>query len=95
MPLTARVLSGQSSPALSTGGGSTALVWVGVGAGLFTAGGTTGLLTSGAVASAVVSVAALVFPSFDEPLRATTTAITTMTTRTSAPTPNASARRRR
>src|SRR6478672_10577193 len=47
MPLTASVESGQSSPALSTGGGVTAAVGVGVGGGTSAAGGTTGDLTSG------------------------------------------------
>src|SRR5262245_47773766 len=63
MPLTARVESGQSSPSLSTGGGVTAAVGVGVGGGACCAGGTTGVLTSGfspgngvAVAEGLVSV---------------------------------------
>ncbi len=47
MPLTARVESGQSSPSLSTGGGVTAAVGVGVGGGACGAGGSTGDLTSG------------------------------------------------
>src|ERR1700747_3195209 len=47
MPLTARVVSGQSSPSLSTGGGITAAVGVAGGGGACCAGGTTGVLTSG------------------------------------------------
>src|SRR4029077_7645355 len=47
IPLTANVESGQSSPSLSTGGGMTAAVGVGVGGGACWAGGITGVLTSG------------------------------------------------
>jgi hypothetical protein len=47
MPLTASVESGQSSPSCSTGGGITAAVGVGTGAGTCAGGGTIGELTSG------------------------------------------------
>ncbi|SHV38638.1 Uncharacterised protein [Mycobacteroides abscessus subsp. abscessus] len=47
MPLAASVVSGQSSPALSTGGGVTAVVGVGVGAGAAFGGGAIGLFTPG------------------------------------------------
>ncbi len=47
MPLTASVESGQSSPSLSTGGGVTAAVGVGVADGASCGGGTMGVLTWG------------------------------------------------
>lgn len=47
MPLTASEESGQSSPSLSSGGGTTAAVGVAVGGGASCAGGITGVLTSG------------------------------------------------
>src|ERR1700738_872366 len=60
MPLTASVESGQSSPSLSTGGGMTAAVGVGVGGGACCAGGTTGVLTSGFSPGSGVGAAAWV-----------------------------------
>src|SRR5260370_31384191 len=101
MPLTASVESGQSSPSLSTGGGMTAAVGVGVGAGACCAGGTTGVLTSGfspgssvgAAACAGVGLSAVLF---SVPVlfitTSTTTATTTAKTRTAMP--SASALRR-
>jgi hypothetical protein len=93
MPLTASVLSGQSSPSLSTGGGVTAAVGVGVGAGALTAGGTTGVLTSGfspgsgvgATAGTGAGLSAFVVspPVFMTII--TTTAAMTPTTRTAMP----------
>src|SRR5215207_6147937 len=99
MPLTASVESGQSSPSLSTGGGTTAAVGVGVGAGTCGAGGTTGVLTSGFSPGSGVGPAAgadLGAFLFSEPVlfiktMTTTTAITPMT---STATPTASALRR-
>ncbi len=60
MPLTASVESGQSSPSLSTGGGMTAAVGVGVGGGACCAGGMTGVLTSGFSPGSGVGAAACV-----------------------------------
>ena len=99
MPLTASVESGQSSPSLSTGGGVTAAVGVGVGAGLRSAGGTTGVLTSGFSPGSGVGVAAgaglsaffVSAPALLDTIMITTAAITPTT---SAAIPNASALRR-
>ena len=101
MPLTASVESGQSSPSCSTGGGVTAAVGVGVGAGALTAGGTTGVLTSGFSPGSGVGVAAGVgaglsaffvsAPALFITIMTTTAAITPMT-RTAIP--SASALRR-
>src|SRR6476660_7294955 len=101
MPLTASVESGQSSPSLSTGGGMTAAVGVGVGAGACWAGGITGVLTSGFSPGSGVGAAACVGVGLFAVLPSapvlfittiTTTAATTPMTRT--PMPSASALRR-
>src|ERR1700761_7516581 len=94
MPLTASVESGQSSPSFSTGGGVTAAVGVGVGAGALTAGGTTGVLTSGFSPGSGVGAAAGVGPGLSAVLvsppelfmtNMTTTAAMTPITRTAMP----------
>src|SRR6476661_5118263 len=94
MPLTASVESGQSSPSLSTGGGNTAAVGVGVGGGACWAGGITGVLTSGFSPGSGVGAAACVGVGFSAGLAGllvlfmttiTTTAAMTPTTRTAMP----------
>src|SRR5215218_3740258 len=103
MPLTASVESGQSSPSLRTGGGVTAAVAVGVGAGASCGGGMIGVLTSGfspgngvGGTPAGCDCSALVFSGFDEPpvvfTITNTSAATTPITTTAMP--NANARRR-
>src|SRR6185312_402618 len=101
MPLTASVESGQSSPSLSTGGGMTAAVGVGVGGGACCAGGITGVFTSGFCPGSGVGPAAcadvgLSAAFFSVPVlfitTITTTAATTPMTRTAKP--SASALRR-
>src|SRR6202158_837529 len=101
MPLTASVESGQSSPSLSTGGGMTAAVGVGVGAGGCCAGGTTGVVTSGfspgncvvAAACAGVGLSA-VLSSVPVLFITTNTATAATTPMTSTAMPSASALRR-
>ena len=101
MPLTARVESGQSSPSLSTGGGVTAAVGVGVGGGACCAGGITGVLTSGFSPGSGVGAAAAVGAGFSAFLLSvpvvfvtTTTTMAAMTAITSTAMPSASALRR-
>ena len=104
MPLTASVESGQSSPSLSTGGGVTAAVGVGVGGGACCAGGITGDLTSGfspgsgvgGAAAVVACCSALVLSASPEPpvVLTTTTTMAAMTPITSTAMPIANALRR-
>jgi len=101
MPLTANVESGQSSPSLSTGGGMTAAVGVGVGGGACCAGGITGVLTSGFSPGSGVGAAAGVGPGLSaflvsEPVTFMTTTTTTaaITPITSTAMPSANALRR-
>ena len=101
MPLTASVESGQSSPSLSTGGGTTAAVGVGVGAGTCGAGGITGVLISGFSPGSGVGAAAGVGARFSafalsEPVLFLTTMTTTaaMMAMTSTAMPSANALRR-
>src|SRR5690348_5097192 len=101
MPLTASVESGQSSPSLSTGVGTTEAVGVGVVAGACCAGGITGVLTSGFSPGSGVGAAAWVGAGFSAGLAGllvlfmttiTTTAAMAPMTRTAIP--SASALRR-
>src|SRR5262245_32686912 len=101
MPLTASVESGQSSPSLSTGGGMTAAVGVGVGGGACWAGGITGVLTSGFSPGSGVGAAAAVGAGFlalllsvPGVLLMTTTTTAAITAITSTAMPSANALRR-
>ena len=96
-PNTASVESGQSSPALSTGGGATAAVGVSAGcSGFCPAGGTTGDLTSGAAPGFCAAALPALPPVVLAPallLRTATMIAMTMPITTTA-IPNANPRRR-
>src|SRR5690242_12140556 len=87
MPLTASVESGQSSPSLRIGGGTTAAVGVGVGAGACCAGGTTGVFTSGFCPGSGVGAAACVGLGLSAALVGVLVLFITITTTTAATMP--------